>query len=61
MECAIKHKSTLDPKGLSLYRLTEYLNDCTRSLVGTLKYWYTSKSVIITSCAINTNNDSDNY
>jgi hypothetical protein len=46
MECTIKHNSTMDSKGPSLYRTTEYLNECIRSLVGTLKYWYTSKSEI---------------
>jgi len=61
MECAIKHNSTIDPKGLSLYRTTEYLNECIRSLVGTLKYRYNSKSEIIISCKTNTNNDSGNY
>jgi hypothetical protein len=61
MECAIKHNSTMDSKALSLYRTTEYLNESIRSLVGTLKCQYTSKSEIIISCEINTNNDSDNY
>ena len=61
MECAIKHNPTMDSKGLSLYRTTEYLNECIRSLVGALKNWCTSKSEIIISCKINTKNDSGNY
>jgi len=61
MECTIKHNSTMDSKGLSLYRTTEYLNECIRSLVGTLKNRYTLKSKIIISCKINKNNDSGNY
>ena len=61
MECTIKCNSTMDSKCLSLYRTTEYLNARIRSLVGTLKYRYTSKSEIIISGEIQTDYDSSNY
>jgi hypothetical protein len=61
MECTIKHYSTKDSRGLRWYRTTEYLNECIRILVGTSKYWYTSKSEIIISGEINTDYDSGNY